>query len=79
MSRNQRAETAMIRMTGLGLLGAMVLAGCVAVPNNGPRHNWGNERRDDQRERREDQRERREDQRERQEDRRNDRRDDRRN
>ena len=62
----------MIRMTGLGLLGAMVLAGCVAVPNNGPRHNWGNERRDDQRERREDQRER-------QEDRRNDRRDDRRN
>ncbi len=62
----------MIRMIGLGLLGAVVLAGCVAVPNNGPRHNWGNERRDDQRERREDQRER-------QEDRRNDRRDDRRN
>jgi len=68
---------AMIRMIGLGLLGAVVLAGCVAVPNNGPRYNWGhdrsNEARERNEERREDRRERREDQRERQEDRRDNR------
>ena len=66
----------MIRKMALGALGALALAGCVAVPAGGPRQNWGNDRRYE--ERREDQRERREDQRERQEDRRDNRRDDRR-
>ena len=69
---------AMTRMMGLGLMSAMLLAGCVAVPDNGPRRNWGYDRSSDAHERnaerREDRRERREDQRERQEDRRDNRR-----
>lgn len=61
----------MTRMMAMGLLALAMLGGCVAVPNGGPRQDWGNwgdARRGEQREDRRDAR---------QDDRRDDRNDDR--